>query len=102
MQTWWWNEINEKKFKFKVWCWAKGSVEGARTSKEDCKENSCSGPAVREKEIRRKAQHRRRAEICVQDSKGKAGYGWSGNIVVKPEMIKRRWEYYGATIECRE
>ena len=33
-----------------------------------------------EKEIRRKAQHRRRAEICVQDSKadgeGKAGYGW--------------------------
>ena len=28
-----------------------------------------------EKEIRRKAQHRRRVEICVQDRK--AGYGWS-------------------------
>ena len=37
--------------------------------------------AMGEKEIRRKAQHRRRAEICVQnskaDGKGKAGYSWS-------------------------
>ena len=62
------------------YCCRKGSVEEVGSSKEDCKESSCSGPAVGEKEISRKAQHRR-AEICVQDSKadgeGKAGYDWS-------------------------
>ena len=65
----------------KGYCCKKCSVEGVCSNKEDCKESGCSSPAAGEKEIRRKAQHRRRAEICVQDSKadgkGKAGYGWS-------------------------
>ena len=79
-QTWWWNEEVEKKSEFNAWFQAKGTAAEVCSSKEDCKESSWSGPAVGEKEIRRKAQHRR-TEICVQDSradgKGKAGYGWS-------------------------
>ena len=88
----------------KRYCCRKGSPEGVCSSVEDCKKSSCSGPAVGEKEIRRKAQHRRREEICVQDSKadgkGKDMVGVncpkeeSGNIVVKPEMIKKRWREY--------
>ena len=61
----------------KRYCSRKGSVEGVCNSKEDCKESGCLGPAGGEKEIKRKARHGRKAEICVQDSKadseGKAG-----------------------------
>ena len=39
VQTWWWNEevekkVNEKKLKFKAWCWAKGTTAEKAVLKE--------------------------------------------------------------------
>ena len=100
VQTWWWNEegekkVNEKKSKFKVWCWSKGTAAEKAVLNEYVAAKIAKKAVAQaqqwDREIRRKARHRRRAEICVQDckadSKGEAGYGWSGNI---QEIVKKK------------
>ena len=116
VQTWWWNEevekkVNEKKSKFKAWCQAKGIPAEKAVLKEHV-----AGKKVAKKAVAQAQQwERKRLEETLNTEEGqKSAFkiakqmakerqdmvgvnslkDESGNIAVKPEMIKKRWREY--------
>mgnify|MGYP007071599789 CR=1 FL=1 len=116
VQTWWWNEevgkkVGEKKLKFKAWCQAKGTAEEQALLEEyvaakkiakkavaqaQQEERNRLGEKLNTEEGQRsvfkiaKQMAKERQDVvgvnCVKDE--------SGNIVVEPEMMKKRWKEY--------
>ena len=100
VQTWWWYEKVEKKVneksKFEAWCQAKSTAA----------ENAMSKEYVAAKKIAKKsvvlAQQWKRTrlgeKLNTEEGQNMIGVNClkdeSGNIVVKPEMIKKRWREY--------
>ena len=114
--AWWWNEevgkkVGEKKFKFKAWCQAKGTAEekallkGYVAAKKIAKKAVAQaqqegrnrvGEKLNTEEGQRpvfkiaKQMAKERQDVvgvnCMKDE--------SGNIVVQPEMMKKRWREY--------